>query len=151
MSGAMTCDVVIAGAGPVGLLLAAELRLAGVSVIVLERLTELSFAIKAGGINGRSTQLLARRGLRRQLAVESAKHGDGFMAFAREPQGRSGADRPSSHFAGHFAGLFLCPDPGLHVPASTALPQQALEQLLGAWLAELDVPVLRGHEITGLT
>ncbi|MEO6091247.1 MAG: FAD-dependent monooxygenase [Umezawaea sp.] len=34
---------------------------------------------------------------------------------------------------------------------STHLSQQALERLLGEWVAELGVPVLTGHEVTGLT
>jgi 2-polyprenyl-6-methoxyphenol hydroxylase-like FAD-dependent oxidoreductase len=154
----MTYDVVVAGAGPVGLLLAAELRLAGASVIVLERLTELSQALKAGGINGRSTELLARRGLRDRLEAESAEHGTGFFAFtAQRPEAsdpspsRIGADRSAGRFGGHFAGLLLPPSSDLRAPATTILPQQALEQLLGTWLTELGVPVLRGHEITGLT
>jgi 2-polyprenyl-6-methoxyphenol hydroxylase-like FAD-dependent oxidoreductase len=154
----MNCDVVIAGAGPVGLLLAAELRLSGVSVIVLERLAELSEAVKAGGINGRSTELLARRGLRERLEAESAKHADGSTAFAQQrpdtadrSTGRVGTDRSASRFGGHFAGLLFPPSPDFHPPSATVLPQQALEGLLGAWLVELGVPVLRGHEITGLT
>jgi 2-polyprenyl-6-methoxyphenol hydroxylase-like FAD-dependent oxidoreductase len=50
-----TSDVIVVGAGPVGLTLAAELALAGLSVTVLERLTEKAGWIKAGGIYGRST------------------------------------------------------------------------------------------------
>jgi 2-polyprenyl-6-methoxyphenol hydroxylase-like FAD-dependent oxidoreductase len=42
----MSYDVVIAGAGPVGLLLASELRLAGVSVLVFERLADPNLPIK---------------------------------------------------------------------------------------------------------
>ncbi|MBP8538443.1 FAD-dependent monooxygenase [Streptomyces sp. MK37H] len=153
----MNTDVVVAGGGPVGLLLAAELRLAGVSVTLLERLTEPSQAIKAGGINGRSTQLLARRGLRARLEAESAQHGDGFAAFAggrsAEPAAAGGdtGARPPSRFNGHFAGLFLHPGPELDVPAGTVMPQQTLERLLGAWVAELGVQVLRGHAIMGFT
>jgi 2-polyprenyl-6-methoxyphenol hydroxylase-like FAD-dependent oxidoreductase len=142
----MNSDVVVAGGGPVGLLLAAELRLAGVSVTVLERLTEQSQAIKAGGINGRSTQALARRGLRARLDAESAANGDGIAAFIRRP-----AAGPAAPFAGQFAGLLLHPGPEFDVPPSTALRQQTLERLLGAWVAELGVKVLRGHEITGFT
>lgn len=141
----MQVDVIVAGAGPVGLLLAAELRLAGVSVIVLERLEGISRAIKAGGINGRSTQLLLRRGLRAALEAEAAKHGAGFTAFAQQQV--DDRDRPARRFAGHFAGLFLHPKADLALPPTTVLPQQALEQLLAHWLAELDVPVLRGHSV----
>ncbi|MFJ5222200.1 FAD-dependent oxidoreductase [Streptomyces sp. NPDC088400] len=174
-------DVVVAGGGPVGLLLAAELRLAGVSVTVVERLIEGSREIKARGINGRSAQALARRGLRARLDAESAKYGGGFAAFvrkgadrdtdtrtaggtdARTPSGTdtgsaSSADvrsassrdaRLSGRFVGHFAGLLLSAVPGLEMPPGAGVPQQALEHLLGAWVAELGVRVLRGHEITG--
>jgi 2-polyprenyl-6-methoxyphenol hydroxylase-like FAD-dependent oxidoreductase len=147
----MNADVVVAGGGPVGLLLAAELSLAGVSVIVLERLAEQSQALKAGGINGRSTQLLARRGLGARLAEESAKYGEGFAAFARPRTAPGDHGRPRARFGGHFAGLLLNPESSLEIPPVTVLPQQALERLLGARVAELGVPVLTGHEVTGLT
>ncbi|WP_158822482.1 FAD-dependent monooxygenase [Granulicella sp. S156] len=152
----MNCDVVIAGAGPVGLLLAAELKLAGVSVIVLERLTELDMTIKAGGIRGNSTKLLARRGLWPLLQAEAAKYSNGFASVTsqrKDPADRSmkrfGSDRSAGRFAGHFAGLLFPLSPKSPMPSNTPMPQQALEQVLGAWLEELDVTVLRGHEITG--
>jgi 2-polyprenyl-6-methoxyphenol hydroxylase-like FAD-dependent oxidoreductase len=147
----MDVDVVVAGAGPVGLLLAAELSLAGVSVTVLERLTEQNQALKAGGINGRSNQLLARRGLGARIVAEAAKYGDGSAAFTREPTVDGADGRPQARFGGHFAGLLLNTESALKVPPATALPQQALERLLGAWVAELGVPVLTGHEVTGLS
>lgn len=147
----MDVNVVVAGAGPVGLLLAAELSLTGVSVTVVERLTEQNPALKAGGINGRSTELLARRGLGARLAEENAKSGEGFASFVRE-RPTSGADgRQQARFGGHFAGLPLNPESSLEVPPPTVLPQQELERLLGAWVAELGVPVLTGHEVSGLT
>jgi len=64
----MDYDVVIAGAGPVGLLLACELRLAGVSVLLLEKLADPNLTIKAGAIGGRALniptiEVLYRRGL----------------------------------------------------------------------------------------
>lgn len=147
----MDVDVVVAGAGPVGLLLAAELSLAGVSVTVLERLTEQNQALRAGGINGRSNELLARRGLGARIAAEAAKYGDGFAAFTRERTTPATDGRPQARFGGHFAGLLLNTESALKTPPATALPQQALERLLGAWLAELGVPVLTGHEVTGLS
>jgi 2-polyprenyl-6-methoxyphenol hydroxylase-like FAD-dependent oxidoreductase len=154
--GIMNSDVVIAGAGPVGLLLAAELKLAGVSVIVLERLTELNMAIKAGGIRGNCTKLLARRGLRQRLEAEAAKYGNGFAAVTSRHTDltdrsirRFGSDRSAGRFAGHFAGLLFPLSPNSQPPTVMHMPQQALEQVLGAWLEELGVPVLRGHEITG--
>ena len=41
-------DVIVTGGGPVGLMLACELRLGGASVVVLERRTEIDPTIKAG-------------------------------------------------------------------------------------------------------
>ncbi|WP_433722051.1 FAD-dependent oxidoreductase [Nocardia sp. CA-129566] len=58
-----TFDVVVAGAGPVGLILACELRLGGVDVLVVERLTEPDMTIKAGAINVPTAQAFYRRGL----------------------------------------------------------------------------------------
>jgi 2-polyprenyl-6-methoxyphenol hydroxylase-like FAD-dependent oxidoreductase len=142
----MNSDVVVAGGGPVGLVLAAELRLAGVSVTVLERLTEPSRVMKAGGLNGRATQVLGRCGLRPRLDAESAKHGTGFASFLG-----ARSDRNTARLDGHFAGIFLQAGPDFEVPAGTMLPQEALESLLGEWVAELGVEVLRDHEITGVT
>lgn len=145
----MNTDVVIAGAGPVGLLLAGELRLAGLSVTVLERLTEPSTLLKAGGVHGRSGQVLGRRGLRPRIEEEVAKQGEQLGGFLRHRTGRGGGDGPPGTVVGHFGGMFLHVGPEFEAPPTILLPQQALERLLGAWVAELGVPVLRGHEITG--
>jgi 2-polyprenyl-6-methoxyphenol hydroxylase-like FAD-dependent oxidoreductase len=61
-------DAVIAGGGPVGLFLACELQLAGVSVVVLERMEDPHSALKAGwmgmrGLNFPSVGAFYRRGL----------------------------------------------------------------------------------------
>jgi 2-polyprenyl-6-methoxyphenol hydroxylase-like FAD-dependent oxidoreductase len=64
----MAYDVVIAGAGPVGLMLACELTLAGIKVVVVERLTEPDLTIKAGVINRPSADAFCRRGMLPELA-----------------------------------------------------------------------------------
>src|ERR1700722_13458092 len=63
MTTEMDYDVLVAGAGPVGLMLATELRLAGVRVLVIERRTELDTAGKAGAINTAAAEAFERRGL----------------------------------------------------------------------------------------
>ncbi|TCO24965.1 FAD binding domain-containing protein [Kribbella steppae] len=67
----MVSDVVIAGAGPNGLMLACELRLAGVRPVVLERLPELTTMNRANGLVGQVVRMLDRRGLYQPLAGES--------------------------------------------------------------------------------
>lgn len=58
----LDADVLIAGAGPTGLLLANELRLAGISTLVVERLTERSGQSKALSLQPRSAEMLQLRG-----------------------------------------------------------------------------------------
>src|SRR5262245_64433953 len=59
----MTVDVVIAGGGPTGLMLACELRLGGAAVVVLERLPAPTGLSKALVLAGRAVQTLNYRGL----------------------------------------------------------------------------------------
>ncbi|MEV4897766.1 FAD-dependent monooxygenase, partial [Nonomuraea sp. NPDC055795] len=64
-------DVIVVGGGPVGLLLAGELRLAGVEPLVLEADTGTERRRRSLGlrsVNARSTQTLALRGLDEPLA-----------------------------------------------------------------------------------
>src|SRR5437899_1593781 len=91
-----TRDVVIAGGGPVGLMLACELRRYGVDVLVLERLVEPSDTIKAGAINGRSVQALERIGLGEAMEAAQREGAERIRAFlaaraAGEPAGAPGA------------------------------------------------------------
>ena len=60
-------SVVIAGGGPVGLMLACELGLAGVDVLVIERLTSIDPTMKAGYVNLATAQAFYRRGMLPQL------------------------------------------------------------------------------------
>jgi 2-polyprenyl-6-methoxyphenol hydroxylase-like FAD-dependent oxidoreductase len=129
-------DVTVVGAGPVGLVLAAELALAGASVQVLERLAEPDDAMKAQSINVPTAEALDRRGL------------------------LPGRHTPDSRFTGHFAGMVLDadlvdwsdPDLAAHTAADGArmMPQHELEALLAEHVARLGVPVHRGVEVTAL-
>lgn len=156
-------DVVVAGGGFVGLLLACELRLAGVSVVVLERLTEVDTTIKAGAINAPSATALDRRGLLPALADVQAKAFEGIAMFIRQrfPDGDAPPMKSAPRFAGHFAGIPLSgarlddDDPafaGLGPAGDIGLiPQEPLERLLGERAARSGVEVRRGGELTDFT
>jgi pentachlorophenol monooxygenase len=139
-------DVVIAGAGPVGLFLACELALAKLDVLVLERADSPDTPLKAPplGIRGLSVatgEALHRRGLLDEL-------------IAAVP----GAPRKAQ--AGHFAGIAL--DPAkidlsgwkyrLPNPASNnfAADMASVESVLTARAVALGVDIRRGHAVTGL-
>ncbi|MEU9118068.1 FAD-dependent monooxygenase [Streptomyces sp. NPDC048483] len=153
-------DVVVAGGGPVGLMLACELALADVTVVVLERLAEVDTTIKAGAINSPSAEALYRRGMLPDLMeVQRAALGK-FSSFMRQRQAAGASEvKPPPKFAGHFAGIMLRgdlldasdPDFGASGPAGDIglIPQEALERLLAARAAELGVTLRRGVTLTG--
>ncbi|MFG1822663.1 FAD-dependent oxidoreductase [Microbispora bryophytorum] len=103
----MDVDVVVAGAGPVGLMLACELRLGGVSVLVLEREAEPGAAHKAGAMGARSINAPTADAFHRRGLLEEVRRA-ALMWFTPDP---SDPDAPDSDaaapptFAGHFAGL----------------------------------------------
>ncbi|GAA2382415.1 FAD-dependent monooxygenase [Dactylosporangium salmoneum] len=143
-------DVVVAGAGPVGLMLASELALAGVRVTVLERRTEIDLTIKAGSLNSPTIEALDRRGLTPALQEAAAAN---LKAFAKAPAGK--------RFAGHFGGLMIDADrldrsdPELaaaaRLGALAVVSQQQLETILEKRARELGVDLRRGVELTGFT
>ncbi|GAA2809097.1 FAD-dependent monooxygenase [Kitasatospora sp. CM 4170] len=127
----MEYDVVVAGSGPVGLMLAAELRLAGVRVLVVERLTEPAGHDRAGVLHSRTVEYLDMRGL-----LERFK--DGMPTVSGLP------------FGGIFSrGLDHTLVETRH-PYSLLVPQSRTEELLAEHAAALDTEVRRGHELTGL-
>jgi 2-polyprenyl-6-methoxyphenol hydroxylase-like FAD-dependent oxidoreductase len=125
-------DVVIAGAGPNGLMLACELALAGVRPLVLERLTGPADEQRANGMVGQVVRMLDRRGLYARLA------------------GTRAAPRPTPGFVFGAFPLRLAdlPDNPLYV---LQVPQRRLEEVLAERAEELGVEVRRGREVTGLT
>ena len=78
-------DVVIVGAGPVGLTLAAELRLHGVRALVLERLAEPTGLSKALGLIGRSVDTLDSRGLLGRFHARGAMASPSLLHFSMIP------------------------------------------------------------------
>ncbi|MGV9818821.1 FAD-dependent monooxygenase [Nocardia xishanensis] len=126
-------DVIVVGAGPTGSMLAAELRLAGVRPLVLERQPEHRDTPKANGLGGQILQLLRYRGLL-----------DRFEAAATGPSHPA----PQYPFGGvhlDFSGL---PDPPLR---GLTLPQAKLERLLAERAGELGAEIRRGHELVELS
>ena len=165
----MDYEVVVAGAGPVGLLLACELKLGGVSVLVLERLPDPNLPIKAGGVGGRalnvpSVEAFYRRGLLadvRQAALWWVSAFDYVTQAAAAPP--PPAPPPVSikmppKFAGHFAGIMLDadlvdyadPDFGGRGPAAAggAISLQNLEAVLAQRAAQLEIEIRRGAAVT---
>jgi 2-polyprenyl-6-methoxyphenol hydroxylase-like FAD-dependent oxidoreductase len=127
----MSEDVVIAGAGPNGLMLACELALAGVRPVVLDRELGPTSEPKANGLVGQVIRLLDMRGL--------------YQTFG-------GADGPPApmyewRFAGMPVDLIGVADNPLH---SLLLPQPRLVRLLEKRALELGVDVRWGHEFVGL-
>lgn len=121
------CDVVIVGAGPVGLLLASELAAQDVRVAVLERAAAPSALPKANGIVGRSALDLAERGL---LA------GTGLRVISP----------PQFQFGPLRLDLGAGPENPLHI---LPVPQRRMEELLECRAAAHGGQVHRGCEVTG--
>ncbi|GAA4070730.1 FAD-dependent monooxygenase [Nonomuraea soli] len=120
-------DVAIAGGGPVGMLLAAELALQGVRPVVFEKLAAPTGESKAGTLHTRVGQLLDRRGLLDQA-------------------GRATYGTVGFHFSGMF-GLRLSAADG---PAIVGSPQAWAERVFAERAVSLGARIRRGHEITGL-
>jgi len=120
-------DVVIVGAGPAGLMLAAELHLSGVRPVVLERKPQRRDIPKAGGIGGQILELLRYRGLLER-----------FEAACTDP-----IPAPRFPFGGVHLDFTRLADAPMH---ALPLPQQRLELVLDARAAELGVDIRRGHE-----
>ena len=141
-------DVVVVGAGPVGLCMAAELKIAGCSVVVLERRPTPDETIKAGGIGAACAEALARRGLLPQLLdAEQAL----FATFTSSASGGGGSSGGGYGLKSHFAGLRLL-DPTLQDDPSRraiGLSQLALERVLTEHASRLGVEIRRGVEVTG--
>jgi 2-polyprenyl-6-methoxyphenol hydroxylase-like FAD-dependent oxidoreductase len=132
-------DVIISGAGPVGLFLACELALAGCSVLVLEkaaaapsRLKQLPLGLR--GLNALSVEALYRRGLLAELEVPKRL----ALSFATPSAGPG----PKPQGGGHFAGLTIDPTRIDAAQWPYRLPNSTPSQLM-AELAELEAVLAR--------
>ncbi|HEX2909560.1 MAG TPA: FAD-dependent monooxygenase [Chloroflexia bacterium] len=138
-------DVVVVGAGPVGLLLAIELKLGGAGVLVLERLTAPNLAIKAPSVGPLGAEVLERRGMGLQLAEAEDR------TFAAMGRAGVASRAQGARFRGHFALFPIRVDPE-HEPERRMrmVDQQSLEAILGERAAALDIEVRRGCEVTNI-
>lgn len=154
-------DVVIAGAGPVGLFLACELRLAGLSVLVLEQagdprspLKRLPFGMR--GLSAPTLEALYRRGLL-----------DDVAAAQRANDASGGSTVAAAHWmqqprrpGGHFAGIPFYQDDvdssqwPYRLPSragtSMAVDMETLETVLAARATALGVEIRRGLGVEDL-
>src|SRR5216110_1363742 len=120
--------VVIAGGGPTGLMLAAELALARVDVAIVERRPDQELAgSRAGGLHSRTIEVLDQRGIAdRFLAEGQVAQVAGFAATRLDI-----SDFPTRHNYG------------------LALRQGHIERILVGWVSELKVPISYGVAVTG--
>ncbi|MFF0311869.1 rifampin monooxygenase [Streptosporangium sp. NPDC004379] len=123
-------DVIIAGCGPTGAMLAAELRLHDVRVLVLEKETEPASSVRIVSLHIRSLELMAMRGLLERLL----------------PHGRR---RPA---AGFFAAIDKPVPEGLDSAYAYLLgiPQPVIVRLLEEHAIGLGARVRHGCAVTGL-
>ncbi|MEU1737425.1 rifampin monooxygenase [Streptosporangium sp. NPDC020145] len=122
-------DVIIAGCGPTGATLAAELRLHDVRVLVLEKETEPKSFVRIVGLHARSLELMAMRGLLdRVLEHGRRRPAGGFFAAIPKPAPEN-LDSAHAYLLG--------------------IPQPVIERLLEEHAIELGAQVRRGWTVTG--
>jgi len=120
--------VVIAGGGPAGMMLAAELALAKVDVAVVERRPDhVLVGSRAGGFHSRTIEVLDQRGVAERFLAE----GQVAQASMIGTTVLDMSDFPTRH------------------PYSLGIWQNQIERIMAAWIAELPVRVYYGREVTG--
>ncbi|WP_329381155.1 FAD-dependent monooxygenase [Streptomyces sp. NBC_01351] len=123
----MDAAVIVVGAGPAGLTLAGELRLAGVEVIVLERLAQRTGESRGLGFTARTMEMFDQRGILPRFGdVETSNQG-------------------------HFGGIpvdFAVLEGALQ--AAKTVPQSVTETHLEAWAVSLGADLRRGHEVLSI-
>jgi 3-(3-hydroxy-phenyl)propionate hydroxylase len=122
-------SVVIAGGGPTGLMLGAELALAGVDVAVVERRASQELVgSRAGGLHSRTIEVLDQRGVAERFLSQGQVH---KVVHFHVPLDIS--DFPTRH--NYLLGLW----------------QNHIERILADWVGELGVKVHRAREVAGFT
>jgi len=123
-------EVLIAGAGPTGLMLAAELALVGADAAIVERRDSQDLAgSRAGGLHSRTIEVFEMRAIAdRFLSRGQIAQVVGFNLVRLDI-----SDFPTRH------------------PYGLALFQNHIERILADWVAELGVQIYRSREVTGFT
>ncbi|MEV6426229.1 rifampin monooxygenase [Nocardia sp. NPDC051463] len=124
-------DVIVAGGGPTGLMLASELRLHGVHTLVLEKESEPTRQVRSLGLHVRSVEVMDQRGLLERFLAHGQQYPlGGFFAGITKP-------RPDRLDTTH--------------PYVLGIPQPVTERLLAEHAIELGVEIRRGCELVGLS
>ena len=124
-------DVIVAGGGPTGVMLASELRLHGVHVVVLEKEAEPTRVVRALGLHARSIEVMDQRGLLERFLARGQQYPvGGFFA---------GIDKPSPDRLDTAHGYVL------------GIPQPTTDRLLTEHAVEVGVEIRRGCELVGLS
>jgi 2-polyprenyl-6-methoxyphenol hydroxylase-like FAD-dependent oxidoreductase len=123
-------EVVIAGGGPTGMMLAAELQLAGVDVAIVEQRASPDLeSSRAGGLHARTIEVLDQRGIAERFVSQGHKYP--IVHFNVNPLNIG--DLPTRH--NYTLGLW----------------QRHIERIMAEWVGELRVPIQRSREVTGFT
>jgi 3-(3-hydroxy-phenyl)propionate hydroxylase len=121
--------VLISGAGPTGLMLAAELALANIDVAIIERrTTQERIGPGALGLHSRSIEVFDQRGVAERFISQG-----------------------TTYKAVHFQIPIDISDFPTRRNYTLGLKQVHIERILAEWVDELKVPILRGREVAGFT
>ena len=123
-------QVVIAGGGPAGMMLASELKLAGVDVLIVERRPNQDLAgSRAGGVQSRAIELLDQRGIAERFLAEGKTAQVATLAWAVLDI----SDLPTRH------------------PYGLGLWQNHIERILAGWVREIGVRTEYSTEVTAFS
>src|SRR6266540_7123030 len=129
--GVFMIDVIVAGGGPTGVMLASELRLHGVRALVLEKEAEPTRVVRALGLHARSIEVMDQRGLLERFLAHGQQYPlGGFFAGISKPS-------PDRLDTAH--------------PYVLGIPQTTTDRLLAEHATELGVEIRRGCELVGLS